>query len=207
MSGVEAPPTVPSEDIVRYKADACLSNALVKTGLSFSAGVLASVVLFKRTCLAPLALLCFARIFSASLCSACQQPLTDLIVRAGRAWPVWIGTGFGVGQSWTECERSFNPTALPGVRIVPSVPIVATPEGATPGAQPVAEPVVDAVFPSVVSATTQGAAKTTDAAQHAVGKTEAAAGKAGAFAKDSANDLLARAHKATEPNANGKHIV
>lgn len=39
---------------------------------------------------------------------------------AGRAFPVWLGTGFGLGSGWTDCERSFNPVAVPGVRILPS---------------------------------------------------------------------------------------
>lgn len=38
----------------------------------------------------------------------------------GRAFPVWLGTGFGLGSAWTDCERSFNPVAIPGVRILPS---------------------------------------------------------------------------------------
>ncbi|PWN93798.1 hypothetical protein FA10DRAFT_31671 [Acaromyces ingoldii] len=37
-----------------------------------------------------------------------------------RAFPVWLGTGFGLGSGWTDCERSFNPVAVPGVRILPS---------------------------------------------------------------------------------------
>jgi inner membrane organizing system protein 1 len=39
---------------------------------------------------------------------------------AGRAFPVWLGTGFGLGSGYTDCERSFAPVAVPGVRIVPS---------------------------------------------------------------------------------------
>lgn len=38
----------------------------------------------------------------------------------GRAWPVWLGTGFGLGAGYTDCERSFNPVSVPGVRIVPA---------------------------------------------------------------------------------------
>ncbi|KAK0564904.1 Mitochondrial inner membrane organizing system component [Tilletia horrida] len=83
-SGV-APPKVPSEDIISQKTDLCISNTIVKTGLGFSAGVIASVLLFRR-----------------------------------RAFPVWIGTGFGLGSGYTDCERSFNPISVPGVRIVPA---------------------------------------------------------------------------------------
>ena len=44
-----------------------------------------------------------------------------------RAWPVWLGTGFGLGAGYTDCERSFNPVAVPGVRILPSTANVAVP--------------------------------------------------------------------------------
>ncbi|CCF50475.1 hypothetical protein NDA11_003651 [Ustilago hordei] len=76
---------VSSEDIISQKTDLCISNAVVKTGIGFSAGVLLSVLLFRR-----------------------------------RAFPVWLGTGFGLGSAYTDCERSFNPVAVPGVRVVPS---------------------------------------------------------------------------------------
>jgi len=39
---------VPSEEILGQKTDLCLSNAIVKTGMGLSVGVLASVVLFRR---------------------------------------------------------------------------------------------------------------------------------------------------------------
>ncbi|KAJ1024380.1 hypothetical protein NDA18_004548 [Ustilago nuda] len=76
---------VSSEDIISQKTDLCIGNAVVKTGIGFSAGVLLSVLLFRR-----------------------------------RAFPVWLGTGFGLGSAYTDCQRSFNPVAVPGVRVVPS---------------------------------------------------------------------------------------
>ncbi|CAD6890308.1 unnamed protein product [Tilletia controversa] len=84
-SSGSAQPKVASEDIISQKTDLCISNTIVKTGLGFSAGVIASVLLFRR-----------------------------------RAFPVWIGTGFGLGSGYTDCERSFNPVSVPGVRIVPA---------------------------------------------------------------------------------------
>ncbi|PWN28805.1 DUF543-domain-containing protein [Jaminaea rosea] len=36
-----------------------------------------------------------------------------------RAFPVWLGTGFGMGSAYTDCERSFNPYSAPGLRILP----------------------------------------------------------------------------------------
>lgn len=65
--------------------DLCLSNAIVKTGIGFSAGVVLSVLFLRR-----------------------------------RSWPLWLGTGFGLGASYTDCERSFNPVSVPGVRILPA---------------------------------------------------------------------------------------
>ncbi|WFD23167.1 Mitochondrial inner membrane organizing system component [Malassezia equina] len=63
--------------------DLCLSNAIVKTGIGFSAGVVFSVLFLRR-----------------------------------RSWPVWLGTGFGLGAGYTDCERSFNPVSVPGVRLL-----------------------------------------------------------------------------------------
>lgn len=38
-----------SEDVLNKKLDLCISNAIVKTGIGFSAGVVLSVLLLKRT--------------------------------------------------------------------------------------------------------------------------------------------------------------
>ncbi|WFD34405.1 Mitochondrial inner membrane organizing system component [Malassezia cuniculi] len=52
--------------------------------------------------------------------------LSVLLLRR-RTWPVWLGTGFGLGAGYTDCERSFNPVAVPGVRLVPASELVANP--------------------------------------------------------------------------------
>lgn len=57
---------------------------------------------------------------------------TNLLFLKGRSWPVWLGTGFGLGSGWTDCERSFNPVAIPGVRILPSVHHPSAPSTGTP---------------------------------------------------------------------------
>ncbi|UZJ55939.1 hypothetical protein CBS101457_005259 [Exobasidium rhododendri] len=93
----ESGPKISSEDIISQKTDLCISNAIVKTGIGFSSGVILSVLLFKR-----------------------------------RSFPVWLGTGFGLGSGWTDCERSFNPVAIPGVRILPSPHHQAAPSSGTP---------------------------------------------------------------------------
>jgi len=38
-----------------------------------------------------------------------------------RAWPAWVGLGFGGGRAWEECDNSFkrsNAASKDGVRIV-----------------------------------------------------------------------------------------
>ncbi|EPQ50821.1 DUF543-domain-containing protein [Gloeophyllum trabeum ATCC 11539] len=72
-----------SENIVNQKYDRCLADLLVKTGVGFSVGVVASVILFRR-----------------------------------RAWPVAFSTGIGTGIAWADCDRLFNPTRGPGMRVV-----------------------------------------------------------------------------------------
>ncbi|KAI0761359.1 hypothetical protein BD413DRAFT_486014 [Trametes elegans] len=78
------PKPTSSENIVAQKFDRCLADLIVKSGVGFSAGVIASVILFRR-----------------------------------RAWPVALGTGFGAGMAYADCDRSFNPARIPGTRIIP----------------------------------------------------------------------------------------
>ncbi|CAN3355476.1 MICOS complex subunit Mic10p [Diutina catenulata] len=70
-----------SQNLLNDKWDVVLSNTLIKTGLGFGAGVLASVLLFRR-----------------------------------RAWPVWVGVGFGLGRGYAEGDAIFRSSA--GVRQV-----------------------------------------------------------------------------------------
>lgn len=67
----------PSATIVDSAWDTALSNAIVKTGLGFGAGVVVSVLLFKR-----------------------------------RAFPVWLGVGFGLGRSYAEADSVFRQAGL-----------------------------------------------------------------------------------------------
>ncbi|KAF5314215.1 hypothetical protein D9758_005322 [Tetrapyrgos nigripes] len=62
--------------------------------------------------------------------------LADFLVKAGvgasvgvvasvilfkrRAWPVALSTGFGAGAAYADCDRSFNPARIPGVRVIPA---------------------------------------------------------------------------------------
>ncbi|KDN49933.1 DUF543-domain-containing protein [Tilletiaria anomala UBC 951] len=150
MSSTNAPRKVSSEDVIGQKTDLCISNTIVKTGIGFSAGVVLSVLLFKR-----------------------------------RAWPVWLGTGFGMGSGYTDCERMFNPVAVPGVRIVPAKSV----EGAassSPGTFELLQQKAGEAF---------GAAKVKagDQLEQATEKASSELQRGKELAKDSANDLLSRA--------------
>ena len=110
------PLTTCSSSTRRRQTDLCVSNAIVKAGTALGVGIIASAILFKR-----------------------------------RPWPVLLGLGFGIGQSchipslllphpsfaftmtrlrlcdttgqgYSDCERIFNPAAVPGFTIVPSLP-------------------------------------------------------------------------------------
>ncbi|SCU94963.1 LAMI_0F00364g1_1 [Lachancea mirantina] len=64
------------KSILDDKWDVVLSNLVVKTGLGFGAGVVASVLFFRR-----------------------------------RAFPVWIGIGFGLGRGYAEGDAIFRSSA------------------------------------------------------------------------------------------------
>ncbi|OCH90181.1 DUF543-domain-containing protein [Obba rivulosa] len=74
-----------SENIVAQKYDRCLADLIVKSGVGFSVGVIASVILFRR-----------------------------------RGWPIALGTGFGAGMAYADCDRLFNPARIPGMRVIPA---------------------------------------------------------------------------------------
>ncbi|ODQ67794.1 DUF543-domain-containing protein [Nadsonia fulvescens var. elongata DSM 6958] len=72
MSAV-AQTSKPSQSLLNDKWDVVISNTLVKTGLGFGCGVVASVLFFKR-----------------------------------RAFPVWLGVGFGAGRGYAEGDAIFR---------------------------------------------------------------------------------------------------
>ena len=69
----ELVPSTASQNLLNDKWDVVLSNTLIKTGLGFGGGVLASILFFKR-----------------------------------RAFPVWLGVGFGLGRGYAECDAIFR---------------------------------------------------------------------------------------------------
>ncbi|ODV84167.1 hypothetical protein CANARDRAFT_29328 [[Candida] arabinofermentans NRRL YB-2248] len=83
MSQVSTTPATSSSSssLVNAKWDIVISNGIVKSGLGFGAGVLASVLIFKR-----------------------------------RAFPVWLGLGFGLGRAYSEGDSIFREAGLRQVK-------------------------------------------------------------------------------------------
>jgi inner membrane organizing system protein 1 len=78
--------------------------------VGFSAGVIASVLLFRREYFI--------------LINATSQIQLSLPFFIGRTWPIALFTGFGAGAAYADCDRSFNPARIPGTRIIPrAVPL------------------------------------------------------------------------------------
>ncbi|ESX01357.1 hypothetical protein HPODL_00753 [Ogataea parapolymorpha DL-1] len=71
----------PSTSLVNAKWDVVISNGIVKSGLGFGAGVLASVLFFRR-----------------------------------RAFPVWLGLGFGLGRAYSEGDSIFREAGIREVK-------------------------------------------------------------------------------------------
>ncbi|MBW0471811.1 hypothetical protein O181_011526 [Austropuccinia psidii MF-1] len=46
--------------------------------------------------------------------------ILSVIAFRRRAFPVWIGLGCGLGASYSDCQRTFNPAHLPGYKLLDS---------------------------------------------------------------------------------------
>jgi hypothetical protein len=115
--------TVPASTLRHnLQTDLCLSNGIVKAGTGLAVGIVASAILFRRTFPPPH--------FQRHLRSDAKSidpflafspflpfPLLRFSSLTGRPWPVFLGLGFGIGQGYSDCERVFNPAAVPGFRI------------------------------------------------------------------------------------------
>lgn len=80
---------------------------LLCSGVGFSVGVIASVILFKRT----------SQFHEHPKHHPRFAPYKKL---TGRGWPIALSTGFGAGAAYADCDRSFNPARIPGTRIIPA---------------------------------------------------------------------------------------
>ncbi|KDE02324.1 hypothetical protein MVLG_07107 [Microbotryum lychnidis-dioicae p1A1 Lamole] len=144
MSSAPAPSNktssaVPSENVLSAKSDICVSNAIVKAGIGFGAGVVCSAILFRR-----------------------------------RPWPVFVGLGFGLGQGYSDCERVFNPAAVPGFVIAKDGKPQASPYA---NFNPFGSKASD-VKDSAEDKVSQVVDKVKDATKQVVGKAEAVKDKA-----------------------------
>ncbi|KAL7415769.1 DUF543-domain-containing protein [Mrakia frigida] len=46
--------------------------------------------------------------------------LLSVVLFKRRTWPVALSTGFGLGQAYQNCDRSFNPYSVPGTKVLES---------------------------------------------------------------------------------------
>jgi MICOS complex subunit MIC10 len=75
--------------------NACSDSFPLNSGVGFSVGVVASVILFRSTSL------------------YCRFPRCAVTVfDTGRTWPIALSTGFGAGAAYADCDRLFNPARL-----------------------------------------------------------------------------------------------
>ncbi|CAG8632307.1 708_t:CDS:2 [Ambispora leptoticha] len=44
--------------------------------------------------------------------------IASALIFRKRTWPIAMSTGFGIGVAYADCQRTFVPTPIPGVRIV-----------------------------------------------------------------------------------------
>ena len=86
------------------------------SGIGFSVGVVASVILFRRALYTSCAMFIILT-DSTSLVIFLLQ-LFQLSSWTGRTWPIALSTGFGLGSAYADCDRSFNPARVSGTRVV-----------------------------------------------------------------------------------------
>ncbi|KAI0305115.1 hypothetical protein B0F90DRAFT_1625172, partial [Multifurca ochricompacta] len=48
--------------------------------------------------------------------------VTSVILFRRRVWPIALSTGFGAGAAYADCDRSFNPARIAGVRVLQQPP-------------------------------------------------------------------------------------
>ncbi|GAA6033159.1 hypothetical protein JCM8097_002974 [Rhodosporidiobolus ruineniae] len=128
-----------------------------------------------------------------------------------RPWPVFLGLGFGIGQGYSDCERVFNPAAVPGFKIAgeqtaspftlssPFTSVVSPSQTsavppAAPSPAPSASPSLSSAAQSVQS---KVAAAVTEAKQKASDLAQAGQEKA-AQAKSVIGDKVGQVEKKTE---------
>jgi len=77
--------------------------------------VIASVILFKRKIPITHDRVGYAGAHRLHMFKVREQKADAVLL--GRMWPVNIGLGFGLGRSYGDCDRQFNPNSVPGWRL------------------------------------------------------------------------------------------
>lgn len=44
--------------------------------------------------------------------------VTSALIFKKKSWPIALSTGFGIGFAYADCQRTFNPAAIPGFKVV-----------------------------------------------------------------------------------------
>ncbi|BGP42664.1 Mitochondrial inner membrane organizing system component [Rhodotorula kratochvilovae] len=104
-----------------------------------------------------------------------------------RPWPVFLGLGFGFGQGYSDCERVFNPAAVPGFKIQ--------------GAEAASPFKLSSQFASVVSPSQTSAVPHAPASLRPAPAAPAAAAPSATPAKDAAASI---SHKVADAVAHAK---
>ncbi|GAA5866635.1 hypothetical protein JCM1840_002414 [Sporobolomyces johnsonii] len=128
-----------------------------------------------------------------------------------RPWPVLLGLGFGAGQGYSDCERVFNPAAIPGYRIAgqdkaASPFTLSSPFSSVSPSQssaPSPSPAVESVSVKVQDAVSSAKSKASDAASAAQEKASEVVDQA----KDKAAAVEVKAEKKVDELKEGKKWV
>ncbi|OUC49694.1 hypothetical protein D917_05143 [Trichinella nativa] len=107
MSASKASVTDRSEDEFDRKLSRCLSNAVVKISGGIGLGILFSLFIFNS-----MQFHFLLNYFS----KATINDRSDL----ERTWPVVMGTGIGIGMSYSDCNSDFKRTAVNNSISLPS---------------------------------------------------------------------------------------
>ncbi|GAA5996012.1 Mic10p [Rhodotorula paludigena] len=122
-----------------------------------------------------------------------------------RPWPVFLGLGFGFGQGYSDCERVFNPAAVPGFKVAgvkeaspfklstPFTSVVSPSQTSAVPPSPAA-PAPSSSSPAPAAATIK--AKVADAVSEAKAKASDLAGQAQTKASEVKKDLGAKTAEA-----------
>ena len=86
------------------------------SGIGFSVGVVASVILFRRAWYTSCTM--FIIITDSMSFAIYSLQLFQFSSWVGRTWPIALSTGFGLGSAYADCDRSFNPARISGTRVV-----------------------------------------------------------------------------------------